>query len=70
MAELFCRSRFGESAVDMGFERGLVVDCATGWSTSDEKQMEEVGQRIRDEEQVLLIGSPMCRAFSTLIELT
>ena len=30
VAELFCRKRFGESAVDMGFERGLVVDCATG----------------------------------------
>ena len=54
----------------MGFERGLVVDCATGWSMSDEAQMEEVEQRIRDEEPVLLIGSPTCRAFSTLIELT
>ena len=70
VAELFCRNRFGESAVDMGFERGLVVDCATGWSMSDKEQMEEFEQRIRDEELVLLIGSPMCRAFSTLIELT
>ena len=32
--------------------------------------MEEVEQRIRDEEPVLLIGYPMCRAFNTLIELT
>ena len=32
--------------------------------------MEEVEQRVRDEEPVLLIGSPMCRASSTLIELT
>ena len=70
VAELFCRNRFGESAVDMVFERGLVVDCATGWSMSDEEQTEEVEQRIRDEEPVLLIGSPMCRAFSTVIELT
>ena len=70
VAELFCRNRFGESAVDMGFERALVVDCATGWSMSGEEQMEEIEQRIRDEEPVLLIGSPMCRAFSTLIELT
>ena len=30
--------------LDMGFERGLVVDCATGWSMSDEEQMEEVEQ--------------------------
>ena len=70
VAELFCRNRFGESAVDMGFERGVVVDYATGWSMSDEEQMEEVEQRIRDEEPVLLIGSRMCRAFSSLVELT
>ena len=30
----------------------------------------EVEQRIRDEEPGLLIGSPLCRAFSSLIELT
>ena len=35
VAELFCRKRFGDSAVDMGFER--------------EEQTEEVEQRIRDE---------------------
>ena len=33
-------------------------------------QMEEVERRVRDEEPVFLIGSPMCRAFSTLIEVT
>ena len=54
----------------MGFERGLVVDHATGWNMSDEEQVKEVEQRVRDEEPVLLLGSPMCRAFSTLIELT
>ena len=70
VAGLFCRNRFGESPVDMGFGRALVVDCATGWSMSGEERMEEIEQHIRDEEPVLLIGSPMCRAFSTLIELT
>ena len=38
------------------------------WDMDDEEQV-EVEQRVRDEEPVLL-GSPMCRAFSTLIELT
>ena len=69
VAEVFCRNRF-ESAVDMGFERGHVVDCATSWSMSDEEQMEKVEQHIRDEKTVLFLGSPMCWAFSTLIELT
>ena len=43
---MFCRTRCGESSVDMGFERGLVVEPAFSK------------------------GSPKCRAFSTLIELT
>ena len=54
----------------MGFQRGLAVDSATGWNMDDEEQMEEVKQRVRDEEPALLILSPVCRAFSTLIELT
>ena len=51
----------------MGSERDLVVDCATGWNLSDEEQMKKVEQHIRYEATVLLIGSPMCRAFSTWI---
>ena len=62
VAELFCRNKFGDAAVDMGFG-------ATGWDMDDE-HMEEVERRVRDEEPVLLIGSPMCRVVSTLIELT
>ena len=70
VADMFRRNRLGDTTVDVGFERGFVVDCAPGWDMDDEEQMEEVDQRVRDEEPVLLIGSPMCRAFSTLIELT
>ena len=40
----------------MGFERGLVLDYATGWDMDDEEQMEEVERRVRDEEPVLLIA--------------
>ena len=42
VAKMFCRKRFGDAAVSMGFERGIVVDCATGWDVEDEEQMEEV----------------------------
>ena len=31
VAEFSCRNRFGDSAVDIGFERGIVADNATGW---------------------------------------
>ena len=74
VAELFCRSRFGDAAVSMAFERGLVVDHATGWNMSVEEQMNEVEQRLRDEESMLLLCSPTCSpmslASSTLVELT
>ena len=43
VAELFCSNRFGDAAVDMGFEHGFVVDYATGWDMEDEEQMQEVG---------------------------
>ena len=51
VAELFCRNRFGDAAVSMGFERGLQVDYATGWNMGEEEQMKEVEQRVRDETQ-------------------
>ena len=62
VAELFCRNKFGDAAVSVGFEHGL-VNYATGWDMSVEEQMKEVEQRVRHEEPVLLIGSRMCRAF-------
>ena len=61
VVELFCRNRFGDAAVSMGFERGIVADCATGWDMEDEELMEEVERRVRDEEPVLLIGFPIER---------
>ena len=69
VAELCC-NKFGDAFVEIGFERGLVVACATGRSKKDEEQMKEVERRVMDEEPVLLIGSPLCWTFGTLIELT
>ena len=49
-ADVFCRNRFGDVAVGMGFERGLVADFATGWTMEDVRHMEEVERRVMDEE--------------------
>ena len=46
VAELFCRNRFGDSAVDIGYERGIVADCATGWMNGNVGQ-----QRLHATEQ-------------------
>ena len=43
VAELFCRDRCGDAAVSIRFERGLVVDYATGWNMSDEEGANERG---------------------------
>ena len=46
IADMFCRSRFGGAAVDMGLERELVVDQVTGW------MIDNVGQqRLHAAEQ-------------------
>ena len=46
VAELFCRNRFCDSAVDTGFERGIVADYATGWMNDNVGQ-----QRLHATEQ-------------------
>ena len=39
------------------------MDYATSWDMDDEEEpMEVVEQRVRDQEPVMLIGSPMSRA--------
>ena len=38
--------RFGDSAVGIGFERGIVADCATGWMNGNVGQ-----QRLHATEQ-------------------
>ena len=64
VAELFCRNRFGDAAVNMGVGRGFLVDCVTGWDTEDDEHVKEVEGHVMEEEFVLLIVSPMCRSFS------
>ena len=42
VAEVFCKNRFGDAAVDRGLECGLGVDCATCWDIEDERRVKEV----------------------------
>ena len=46
VAEVFCRNRLGGAAVDMGFERGRVVDHVTSWMNDNVGQ-----QRFHAAEQ-------------------
>ena len=50
-AELFCRNTCGSTAVDMGFQRGLVVDHLTGWMNDSVAQ-----QRLHTEQRVSPAG--------------
>ena len=53
VAELFCRNRFGGAAVDMGFERGLIVDHVTGWTndTVGQQRLHAAEQRVSPAAQ-------------------
>ena len=57
VAEMFCRKSFGGTPVDMGFERGHVVDHVSGWVNND------VGQpKLRAVEQrVAPAGERLCQ---------
>ena len=46
VAELLKRNKFGDSAIDIGFERGIVADYATGWMNDNVGQ-----QRLHATEQ-------------------
>ena len=57
VAELFCRDRLGGAAVDMGFERGLVLDQVTDWvmGNADQQRLHTAEQRVspaRDQQSV------------------
>ena len=61
VAELFCRNRFGDSAVDIGFERSIAADCATGWTNGNvgqqrlcvtEQRVSSAGERPSVETRV------------------
>ena len=49
VAESIGRSRFGDAADDIGFERSFVVDYATGWNMDNEEQMMEVEQHVESQ---------------------
>ena len=48
VAELFCKNRFGDSAVGRGFERGIAADCATGWMNGNvgQQSLDATEQRV------------------------
>ena len=43
--ELFCKNRFGDSVVGIGFERGIAADCVTGWMNGNVGIQPLVGQQ-------------------------
>ena len=62
VAELFCRNRFGDSAVDMGFERGIVADFATGWMFDDvgQQRLYATEQRVSSAGRTTVCGNESC----------
>ena len=64
VAELFCRNRFGDSAVGIGFERGIVADCATDGMRGNvgQQRLHATEQRVSSAETQLSVATRVAAA--------
>ena len=70
LAEIFSPSRFAGKARLFGFTPGLAADLRTGWNLSTAQGRQECWATLERQKPYLVIGSPMCKAFSTLQNLS
>ena len=68
LAEVF-GDRFTEKAKVLQLIPGTAFDLRTGWDLSTDNGRNECWKQLHLELPELVIGSPPCRAFSTLMAL-
>ena len=67
VAELYSVPRVAEVARDMGLQQGWSLDKVTGWDF-DQANVRRKARELMDRTRPrLLVGSPMCTFFSTLM---
>jgi len=76
VAEMYSAPRVTAEAKDMGLRPGFAMDLTTvdeegnPWDFSIKAQRQKARERVEKERPMLLIGSPMCRMFSALQNLS
>ena len=66
LAEVYSPPRVTAEADKMGMQAGEAMNIITGWDFNNEEQRMRAVNYIEKEKPMLLIGSPMCTAFSQL----
>ena len=70
IAEVFSPPRVTEIAKEFGLKPGDAMDLTTGWNFSNPEHQKKAEDLIEQRKPQLLIGSPMCRMYSALQNLT
>jgi len=66
VAEIYNPERFTERCNDLGLRPGFAMDLETGWDLRDPEQVKELMWMLKEEDPIVLIGSPPCTWFSPL----
>ena len=67
VSEVFGRGKFLERAREFGLTPGFALDLGTGWDLNDHIQRAEAARLQERDRPLLLIGSPRCTAWTSLL---
>ena len=67
VSEVFGRGQFLERAREFGLTPGFALDLGTGWHLNDYSQRVEAARLQERDRPLLLIGSPRCTAWTSLL---
>ena len=70
MSEVYSPLRVTAMAAKTGLTAGSAMDLRTGYDFSRKEDQERARQQIREEGPMLLVGSPECKMFSALQQLS
>ena len=69
IAEIYSVPRIGNSAEEHQLKQGWALDKLTGWDFTSAKARKEARQLLEQTKPKLLVGSPCCTLFSSLMNL-
>ena len=67
VSEVFGRGKFLERAREFGLTPGFALDLGTGWDLNVHTQRVEAARLQERDRPLLLIGSPRCTAWTSLL---
>ena len=67
VSEVFGRGKFLERAREFGLTPGFALDLGTGWDLNVHTQRAEAARLQERDRPLLLIGSPRCTAWTSLL---